>query len=41
MDLKTGSLTLTPAAADIATALTFDDVLLVPQHSSVLPTQRT
>ncbi len=39
MDLKTGSLTLTPAAAGMATALTFDDVLLVPQHSTVLPTQ--
>jgi IMP dehydrogenase len=39
MDLKTGSLTLTPAEAGIATALTFDDVLLVPQHSTVLPTQ--
>jgi IMP dehydrogenase len=24
---------------DLATALTFDDVLLVPQHSTVLPTQ--
>src|SRR5215207_2314264 len=39
MDLKSGSLTLTPAAAEIATALTFDDILLVPQHSTVLPTQ--
>jgi IMP dehydrogenase len=39
MELKTGSLTLIPAAADIATALTFDDVLLVPQHSTVLPAQ--
>src|SRR5918992_4926575 len=39
MELKSGSLTLTPAAAEIATALTFDDVLLVPQHSTVLPTQ--
>src|SRR5215207_4480733 len=39
MDLKSGSLTLTPAAAEIATALTFDDVLLVPQHSTILPTQ--
>jgi IMP dehydrogenase len=39
MDLKTGSLILTPAAAEIATALTFDDVLLVPQHSTVLPAQ--
>src|SRR5215208_4051462 len=39
MELKTGSSTLTPSAADLATALTFDDVLLVPQHSTVLPTQ--
>jgi IMP dehydrogenase len=31
--------TLTSAGADIATALTFDDVLLVPQHSTVLPNQ--
>src|SRR5215213_2650610 len=38
MELKTGSLTLTPADAGLATALTFDDVLLVPQHSTVLPT---
>jgi IMP dehydrogenase len=37
--LKTGSLTLTPAETGIATALTFDDVLLVPLHSTVLPTQ--
>ncbi len=39
MDLKTA----TPPALDlgtaIVTALTFDDVLLVPQHSQVLPTQ--
>ena len=39
MDLKTESLTLTSREAGIATALTFDDVLLVPQHSTVLPTQ--
>jgi IMP dehydrogenase len=39
MDLKTDALTLTSAATDIETALTFDDVLLVPQHSTVLPTQ--
>src|SRR5918998_1281013 len=39
MELETGSLTLTPTDAGIATALTFDDVLLVPQHSTVLPTQ--
>ena len=28
-----------PADAGLATALTFDDVLLVPQHSTVVPTQ--
>ena len=39
MDLKTDELTLTSATTDIATALTFDDILLVPQHSTVLPTQ--
>jgi IMP dehydrogenase len=39
MELKTGTLTLTPTEAGIATALTFDDVLLVPQHSTVLPAQ--
>jgi IMP dehydrogenase len=39
MDLKTDSLTLTSSATHLATALTFDDVLLVPQHSTVLPTQ--
>ena len=39
MELKTDELTLTSAATDIETALTFDDVLLVPQHSTVLPTQ--
>ena len=40
MELKTDALTLTSSTgADLATALTFDDVLLVPQHSTVLPTQ--
>ncbi|MBI2828293.1 MAG: IMP dehydrogenase [Acidobacteria bacterium] len=39
MDLKTDELTLTSTATGIETALTFDDVLLVPQHSTVLPTQ--
>jgi len=39
MELKTDELTLTSAGTDIETALTFDDVLLVPQHSTVLPTQ--
>jgi IMP dehydrogenase len=37
--IKGEALTLTPVEAGIATALTFDDVLLVPQHSTVLPTQ--
>jgi IMP dehydrogenase len=39
MDLKTDELTLTATEAAVATALTFDDILLVPQHSTVLPTQ--
>jgi IMP dehydrogenase/GMP reductase len=39
MELKTATPTFSSVAADITTALTFDDVLLVPQHSSVLPTQ--
>src|SRR6187431_840452 len=39
MELKTDELTLTPIESIVATALTFDDVLLVPQHSTVLPTQ--
>jgi IMP dehydrogenase len=39
MELKTASLSLTDTEAGLATALTFDDVLLVPQHSTVLPTQ--
>src|SRR5882724_5156638 len=39
MESKTGSLTLLPTGTELATALTFDDVLLVPQHSTVLPYQ--
>jgi IMP dehydrogenase len=39
MDVKTESLSLLAIGADLATALTFDDVLLVPQHSVVLPHQ--
>src|SRR5258708_8238008 len=39
MELKTGSLTPPPTGTEVATALTFDDVLLVPQHSTVLPTR--
>jgi IMP dehydrogenase len=39
MELKTPALTWSDTGLGIATALTFDDVLLVPQHSTVLPTQ--
>ena len=41
MDLKTESTLLTAAGTDLATALTFDDVLLVPRHSpaDVVPTK--
>ena len=39
MELKTPDLTLSEIDTSITTALTFDDVLLVPQHSTVLPTQ--
>jgi IMP dehydrogenase len=39
MDLKTATPALTSIDTGITTALTFDDVLLVPQHSTVLPTQ--
>jgi IMP dehydrogenase len=38
MEFKTAT-SFSSIAADITTALTFDDVLLVPQHSTVLPTQ--
>jgi IMP dehydrogenase/GMP reductase len=38
MEMTTDALTtLTPAGAGLATALTFDDVLLVPQHSKCCP----
>src|SRR3989440_7253318 len=37
MDVKTR--TEVAIGADLATALTFDDILLVPRHSSVLPYQ--
>ncbi len=37
MDVKTS--TDLAIGADLATALTFDDILLVPQHSTVLPYQ--
>ena len=39
MEVNTPTLTLPDIDTGIATALTFDDVLLVPQHSTVLPTQ--
>ena len=39
MELKTPTLTVSEIDTGIATALTFDDVLLVPQHSTVVPTQ--
>src|SRR6187397_1374522 len=39
MELKTASLSLTETEIGITTALTFDDVLLVPQHSKVKPSQ--
>jgi IMP dehydrogenase len=39
MELKTGTLTFASLDQGIATALTFDDVLLVPRHSQVLPGQ--
>src|SRR5215510_9838610 len=37
MELKTASLSLTETEVGITTALTFDDVLLVPQHSTLVP----
>src|SRR5919112_2452731 len=39
MELKTESPAFVRLDQSIATALTFDDVLLVPQHSQVVPTQ--
>jgi IMP dehydrogenase len=43
MTTKLEELTLSAAggatAAGLSTALTFDDILLVPQHSTVLPNQ--
>src|SRR5499426_4776753 len=39
MEVKTEPSTLLSIESGLATALTFDDVLLVPQHSTVLPTQ--
>src|SRR5919198_3934832 len=39
MELKTEIPTLLSTETALATALTFDDVLLVPRHSDVVPTQ--
>src|SRR5574339_1001391 len=39
MTLETETLNLQSVETGLATALTFDDVLLVPQHSEVLPYQ--
>jgi IMP dehydrogenase len=39
MELPTISPVSSLAEVDVATALTFDDILLVPQHSTVLPSQ--
>jgi IMP dehydrogenase len=39
MELKTELPTLLSTETGLATALTFDDVLLVPRHSEVVPTQ--
>jgi IMP dehydrogenase len=39
MTLKTEASSLLSVESGLSTALTFDDVLLVPQHSDVLPTQ--
>ena len=38
MELKTATPSMLQGGTEIATALTFDDVLLVPRHSQVLPT---
>ncbi len=37
MELKTATPAMLQVGTDLATALTFDDVLLVPRHSQVLP----
>ncbi len=39
MEVRTGAPTLLSIGSALATALTFDDVLLVPRHSDVVPTQ--
>jgi len=38
MELKTATPSMLQVGTELATALTFDDVLLVPRHSQVLPT---
>src|SRR3954462_11108708 len=38
METRTDVLNADQISVGLATALTFDDVLLVPQHSTVLPT---
>jgi IMP dehydrogenase len=38
MELKSATPSMLQVGTEIATALTFDDVLLVPRHSQVLPT---
>ncbi len=38
MELKTATPSMLQGGTEISTALTFDDVLLVPRHSQVLPT---
>jgi IMP dehydrogenase len=38
MELKTATPSMLQSGTELATALTFDDVLLVPRHSQVLPT---
>ncbi len=38
MELKTATPAMLQVGTEMATALTFDDVLLVPRHSQVLPT---
>ena len=37
MDTRTDVLNADQISVGLATALTFDDVLLVPQHSTILP----
>jgi IMP dehydrogenase/GMP reductase len=39
IESPTETLTLSASETGLATALTFDDILLVPQHSTVLPYQ--